>query len=124
MRVSEVIANAAALLDREVEVVGQLVSNGEVTYVSEEESPGSVPLRIYLPHPAVQDALLGSVPVLTGSQNLYDDSCRVVGILVAQAQGSPQLAPTRIEVHLRSGKMFEVSVSVKPNNALKRTRER
>lgn len=124
MRVSEAIANAAALLGREVEVVGRFVCNGEVTYVSEEHASSSPPSRIYLPHPAVQDALLDSVPVLVGGPNLYDASCRVAGILSAQAQGSPQLAPTRIELHLSTGKVFEVSVPVKPDKSLEHTRGR
>lgn len=123
MRVSEAIANATALLGQEVEVVGQLVSNAEATYVEGEESLGSLPSRISLPHPDVQDALLDRVPVLLGGPNLYDESCLVVGSLIAQTPGSLQLAPTRIELRSRAGEIFKITVPVKPDNSLERMRE-
>jgi hypothetical protein len=110
MRVSEAIANADELVGREVEVVGQLVS-GEATYVAESEMSSPAGARLELPHSAVQEALLGIVPVLVGGPNLYNASCRVSGTFVASVQGSPRFAPSRIEIRGRAGEIFTVSVS-------------
>ena len=110
MRVSEAIRNAATLLGREVEVVGQLVS-GEATYIAEGELPNAAGSRIDLPQMAVQEALLGSVPVLVGGPNLYNSPCRIFGTFVASVQGPPQFIPSRIEVHSRTGATFNVSIN-------------
>jgi hypothetical protein len=110
VRVSEAIANAAALLGREVEVVGQLVS-GEATYVEEGEGPTSVGPRLELPHSAVQEALLVGVPVLVGGPNLYNASCRVFGTFVASVLGPPRFVPSRIEIRGHAGETFDVAVS-------------
>jgi len=71
MKIKEILDKSDEFLDKEVEVAGLFIMQGEISYFVDEEAEPDCKIRLEVVHPNLKEVLRGNVPACGGGNFFY-----------------------------------------------------